>query len=161
MNEETFARIHIMDLIKGILILEIILTHFCSSETALKYYFAFWVDRAVPMFMIISGYVSAKSMEKKGITSIDQAYKLSVILPKFIRYTIPLLLVFPIEWGCMLLTQEVHTVNPYIIFINFVQGGTGPGSYYYPLMIEFLIIFPVIYFIVKAGGYMDSYYALP
>lgn len=31
----------------------------------------------------------------------------------------------------------------------FLQGGLGPGSYYYPIMLQFIFLFPIIFFIVK------------
>lgn len=31
----------------------------------------------------------------------------------------------------------------------FLEGGFGPGSYYYPIMIQFIFVFPLIYFVVK------------
>ena len=35
------------------------------------------------------------------------------------------------------------------IFSAFLRGGFGPGSYYYPIMIQFIFYFPVIYAIVR------------
>ena len=31
----------------------------------------------------------------------------------------------------------------------FLQGGIGAGSYYYPVMMQFIFLFPIIFFIVK------------
>lgn len=35
------------------------------------------------------------------------------------------------------------------IGVTFFYGGFGPGSYYYPVMIQLVFVFPIIYFIVK------------
>lgn len=33
--------------------------------------------------------------------------------------------------------------------LGFLTGGYGPGSYYYPVMIQFIFVFPMIYLIMK------------
>ena len=35
---------------------------------------------------------------------------------------------------------------------NYLCGGWGPGSYYYPLMIQFVFVFPIIYFVIKENS---------
>jgi len=42
---------------------------------------------------------------------------------------------------------------PFELVKGFIVGGFGPGSYYYPMMIQFVFIYPVIYFIVKKFEY--------
>jgi peptidoglycan/LPS O-acetylase OafA/YrhL len=37
----------------------------------------------------------------------------------------------------------------YNMLVKFIDGGSGPGSYYYPIMIQFIFVFPFIYSIVK------------
>ena len=49
-----------IDVLKGICIIFVIITHYNWSNAArLKYFFPFWIDMAVPIFMIISGYENA------------------------------------------------------------------------------------------------------
>lgn len=51
-----------VDFIKGICILFIIITHHSWSKAEMsKYLFPFWIDMAVPLFMIISGFVYSES----------------------------------------------------------------------------------------------------
>lgn len=43
-----------------------------------------------------------------------------------------------------------HSISQ--IFWIYLVGGQGPGSYYYPCMIQFIFLFPVIFFIVRKHG---------
>ena len=55
-----------IDVIKGICILLVILTHFDWIEAErLKCFFPYWMNPAVPIFMIISGYVFTESYKKR------------------------------------------------------------------------------------------------
>lgn len=38
--------------------------------------------------------------------------------------------------------------------LDFLDGGYGPGSYYYPLMIQLIFVFPIIHFIVRKYQYL-------
>lgn len=106
---------------------------------------------AVPVFMLISGYVYALSYKRNGIEWIEEAYLLKNVVGKMIRYTIPFIVAFAIEMFWLVFTDRFSfpldgALNPEQLFL---QGGLGPGSYYYPLMMQFIFIFPVIYFIVE------------
>lgn len=103
---------------------------------------------AVPVFMIISGYVSTLSMDYNGIISLESAYNCKTILGKFLRYTIPFIVAFAIDVLFRLVIQKAD-----LYFFDtvklFLYGGNGPGSYYYPVMVQFIFVFPIIYFLIK------------
>lgn len=62
-----------LDIIKAFCILFVIITHdTISEETRQRFLFNFWIDMAVPLFMIISGYVYAASFERNKISEIGQ-----------------------------------------------------------------------------------------
>lgn len=142
-------RNNFLDVMKGVCILLVILTHFDWVEAQrLQYLFPYWMNPAVPVFMIISGYVSTESYKRKNIESFKQAYTLKGILDKVIRYTVPLLMVYIIEVPLkMIVFDKVLSVGE--ILNQLWQGGFGPGSYYYQYMIQFIFLFPLIYFIIK------------
>lgn len=51
-----------LDVVKGICILMAIFTHYdWSDKQRILLLFPFWIDMAVPVFMVITGYVSALS----------------------------------------------------------------------------------------------------
>ena len=52
---------------------------------------------AVPIFMIISGFVYSKSFDANKIVSIENAYAFPNIYKKVMRFTIPFIIAFLIE----------------------------------------------------------------
>lgn len=87
-----------IDVIKGICIIFIIVTHFSWNENErLQYFFPFWINMAVPIYMIISGYVYSLSYRKRNIDKICEAYLLRNTVDKILRYTIPFSVAFFIE----------------------------------------------------------------
>ena len=90
---------------------------------------------AVPFFMLVSGYVYTKSFQKNGIETLDSAYNKKYLLKNLIRYTIPYFIAFMIDF-CVQVFLYIR--NPTVMkrfFVHeialFLQGGNGPGSYYY------------------------------
>lgn len=144
-------RNHTIDFLKGICIIFVIITHYgWTDEECLRYLFPFWIDMAVPFFMAISGYVYSKSYIKHGIDSIGNAYTYRNIYNKIVRYTVPFVIAYVIE-----LIFFTFRDNPYgidgieSIIINFIDGGIGPGSYYYPVMLQLVFSFPLIFFAIR------------
>lgn len=71
-------------------------------------------------------------------------YAWEMIKPKLIRFLVPFFTVCLIE--IVLLVIEDKHINPPRIFL---LGAYGPGSYYVPIMIQLLVIFPIIYKLVE------------
>lgn len=93
-----FTRNHTIDLLKGICILFVVVTHFSwMGRERLVAGFPFWIDMAIPIFMLISGYVNGLSYKRKEIKSLDEAFSVKNWLKPFIRYTIPFLIIFFLE----------------------------------------------------------------
>lgn len=62
----------LLDILKGLCILFIIVTHAgWSDQQILNMLFPFWIGQAVPVFMMISGYLYTKSLEKNGVLSTE------------------------------------------------------------------------------------------
>ena len=70
-KEKQLGRNSVIDIIKGICILFVIITHYqWTNEQRLMLLFPFWIDMAVPLFMIFSGYLSALSFYKRNFNMI-------------------------------------------------------------------------------------------
>ena len=139
-------RNHAIDVLKGVAILFIIITHFQWSELErLKMGFPFWIDMAVTTFMVISGFLYARSFESKGIDTFEKAYKPKLIVEKMLRFTIPFAIAFLVE-AVYIITMVPNTHNMVLVFL---QGGIGAGSYYYPIMMQFIFLFPIIFFVIR------------
>lgn len=153
---EENKRNHSIDCIKGICILFIIITHFAwTDREKLQYLFPFWIDMAVPIFMIISGFVYSKSYAKHGIVTLGNAYHLKNVLNKIIRYTVPFALIFALEEMALIFLGRGHDI--FQVIKAFISGGDGRGSYYYPVMIQFIFYFPVLYILIKKYDFKGLY----
>lgn len=143
-------RNHMIDILKGVCIIFIILDHYTGwGETMrLQLLFPYWITMAVPVLMILSGYVYSLSYERHNILTLKDAYRPKFIIEKFIRYTIPFLIAYLLEFAISAFDNGI-----WVILSTWIKGlftgGWGPGSYYYPIMVQFIFVFPVIYFIIK------------
>lgn len=152
------ARNRSVDLLKGILAVFVITLHFNFPESVVKTYtYQFLVNKAVPMFIFVSGYVSALSYEKKGIRDFESAYGKDNLTGRLTRLLIPFALFFMAE-QILFRVIGLYKVNIFeygilALFFDFLTGGKGQGSYYIPIMIQFTFLFPVIYFCIKKRGF--------
>lgn len=153
-SENTIAkdrRNHSIDVLKGLAIIFIILTHFDNygdDSARLRFLFPFWISMAVPIFMVISGYVNSQAYVNHRVESAKDGYELFGLLKKLIKYTIPFCMIFIFEQIIKTIETGTEPSARYLI-ISFVKGGIGKGSYYYPILIQFVFIFPIIYLLVK------------
>lgn len=91
-------RIPIVDILKAVSIILVLIGHTGWEESQRNILgFPFWVDMAVPVFMILSGFVFALQFDKHGIKSIDEAYSREYILKNLLRFLIPFLPVYLLE----------------------------------------------------------------
>lgn len=145
-----------IDLLKGICILFVITTHFNWSERETLYGgFPFWIVMAVPVFILISGYVYTNSYLRKNVETLDQAFSIEIWFKSFLRYTIPFLIVYIIEVIINIILTALGRISiPWYDYLaGIFIGGWGPGSYYFPVMIQFLFFFPFIFIAIKKFGW--------
>ncbi len=143
-----------IDILKGILIIFVIVSHFpFGIAVEQQYLFPFWIAMAVPCFMVISGYVSGLSYRKKGVINFAEAYKPMVMVQKVLRFVIPYTIAFVAQWIVFRIfrvyTVGVRTYGILALFFDYLRGGKGQGSYYFPIMIQFLLVFPIVYLCIR------------
>lgn len=163
-DENGSNRIVILDILKFSCIVMVIVTHYeWTDEQRRQLLFPYWIDMAVPVFMLISGYLGAMSFERHKIDDIKKSYNRYFILAKVLRYAIPFSVVFIVEviadffiksiinteWNCAFQPSVAGLIKFYI------NGGAGPGSYYFPVMLQFVFLFPGIYFAVRKKKHME------
>ena len=152
------SRIRNIDFLKGILAIFIVTLHFGFPEGfPIKVVFPYTVSMAVPMFMFISAYLSTVSFNRNGIETLADAYKRDFIIPKLLRIIFPFVIYFIAE-QIMLRVWHIYTVGIFkygivALFFDFLTGGAGQGSYYFPVIIQFILLFPLIYFGIKKHGF--------
>lgn len=116
-----------LDFTKGILILLICFTHYTSDIVGfdLKYGFPFWVDLAVPMFMIISGYLWSVSYTLKEYENLSETYSPYEILKKLGRFLIPFSIIYIAEiliYVCSENDESLSAIVKSIIKIILQEG---------------------------------------
>ena len=98
-NTRHIQNFYHVDFLKGLCILFVVITHSSwSNMQRLNYLFPFWINMAVPIFMIVSGYLYAHSYSSKEIYNLEQAYRMADIIRRCIRYIVPIFLIIMIEY---------------------------------------------------------------
>lgn len=147
MAQKTANRESIIDLLKGICILLVCFTHFAWKDAQRRMLlFPWWVDMAVPVFMVLSGYVYEKSLERRNAVNLSQLFAPSEMLKKAMRLTVPVLITYVLT---LIWDATQNSEIPYDIFLTFLRGGRGQGAYYYPVMMQTILVLPVIGIVVK------------
>lgn len=150
--QSEIKRNHMADIVKGICSIFVVTTHFAWSDAERRFFlFPFWIDMAVPAFMIISGYANAVSFEKKRTDSLRKAYAPQNIADKFIRYTRPFAAVYCLEALLMIAKYGAGLESGWLT--GWISGGFGPGSYYFPILVQLIFLFPLIYFLIRRYGH--------
>ncbi len=138
---------HTIDVIKGIAIILVMITHYEWTEDQRKIFvFPFIINMAIPIFMVITGYVYSLSLQKNGVKHLEDAYPRCMILRRVVRYTLPVVVV--VLWE---LVDPHFSINLDLLEkIRWMIDGTiGKGSYYYPVMMQLIFVFPLIYFLIE------------
>ena len=137
-------RNHTIDVLKGVCIIFVIITHCNFSDSQrLWLLFPFWIDMAVPIFMFVSGYLWALSYKKHKLNDLKSCYNRELIIKKLFRFILPFLIAFFVEETLLIIYNKSFGIKNFLL--DFICGGVGPGSYYTPLMIQLILLFPLIY----------------
>ena len=140
-----------LDIVKGAATVMVLITHYnWSDKWRLNLLFPYWVSMAVPLFMIITGYLSAASLERSGVKTLRAAYELKPLFKKIARYTLPFLYMYIVE--IIIRSLSGNMPSPLSVLVYFFGGGFGEyGTYYFPVLIQITLIFPLIFFVVRSN----------
>lgn len=142
-------RIWQMDYMKAICIFFVIITHYGLTYTEQIRNNIFWllgINMAVPVFIIISGYMQGLSCDKNHIATIREYYSFSNIKRKLASIIYPFLIIYFIE--CMQF-YRMNSLSIKFFLYGLFSGGYGPGSFYPLIMIQLILIFPILFFSIK------------
>ena len=154
--EKNKKRNYAVDILKFICIILVIMTHSgFSDEQRLILGFPFWIDMAIPIFMIISGYLWTKSNIKSNRYTIKELYNIKFLIKKALRFIIPFFVALIIEEVVIGVYNNQFDIKS--VIKNFIIGGQGPGSYYTPIMLQFILLFPLIYLCMKKVPAIRNY----
>lgn len=132
-----------IDYLKTCAIVMIITQHSLSNSIIQKIGGAFYISQAVSIFIILSAYNFANSYNRINVITIIDCYRTNT-LKKISRILVPFIIMFLIE---LLILLTINTnISLYELLIAFITGGYGPGSYFTPIMIQLILIFPLLYY---------------
>lgn len=125
------------DLCKSVAILLVIVTHMnvFSNGLCRKTILYFVINQAVPLFMIVSGFLLSASYCKSvcsGNMPLGRWYA-----RRFLRLLPFCLIVLIIE--ALFIGKDVSLLH------FFLQGGDGPGAYYICCIVQVVLIFPLLF----------------
>lgn len=131
-----------LDVLKGLMAILVIVSHsfFAKKYRETMVIFPVVIDMAVPVFLIISGYVNSY------IFISDEYYSKKNIFKKLLRVLLPFAGIVVGEVIYWVLSGLESSRN---IIINIVFPRWGDGGYYPIIMIQFILIFPQIYKLSK------------
>lgn len=135
--------------IKALCIMAVIFTHYnFTSFQRMHVIFPFLIETAVPFFMVISGFNYTNSYLRRGITTLSQMYNIKELLKRIERLVVIFIPFVLFQW--FYIAPIKHYKHSFLhLFIN---GGFGPGSYYFPVMLQLIVLFPLIYMLIKKQG---------
>lgn len=150
------SRLMSIDYLKAIAIVLVIVNHSLTDIKRLKLGGPFWISMAVPIFMIISGFTYSMSSERRSINTFGQYFNRDLMKTRLSRLIIPYLIIFILELlFIFIVTIKFPSINIDIklpISLLFLSGGIGPGSYYFPIVIQLLFLFPFMLFFFKKSN---------
>ncbi|RSD35195.1 MAG: acetyltransferase, fucose-4-O-acetylase [Methanohalophilus sp.] len=116
----------------------------------------FHIWQAVPIFIIIAGYVGALSYKRHQNSTLLQLYSIRLLSRRIKRIIVPFIVVFTIQiiYIYIYIYPDVGPIQITNIITSFISGGHGPGSYFVPLIIQHILILPILYvWIIKYPKY--------
>lgn len=160
-NDTQVQRDYFLDLLKGICVFFVILHHAVmlpymfgrSFPTYKELGFPFYVYQAIPIYLIISGYVWTLGYEKKHINKWYEPFKPLELLRKFLRILIPFTLAFcadMIIYASLGLFNWIPQVEESSWWQMFLLGGLPEfGAYYIMICFQLVFIIPLFYALIK------------
>lgn len=150
-----------IDLVKFLAIVAVILLHSVSKEALLKSFAPFHIWQAVPLFMLVAGVNSALASRGR-IADLRAQYSKA----KFAKYVKRLMLPYVIFFVCQILYAiyvDGRRLDLPYVFERFISGGSGPGSYFVPLFVQHVLVFPAFLWvqnkISKSDGNLILFWA--
>ena len=125
---------HSLDFVKGFAIICILLNHSLEADIRQRILFHVWGLPAVPLFLLIQTF----HFYKKGFEEIH--FPLLKLWTRVIR---PFLIVEFLIAAFLIVKDPTGDVID-LLKSNFYWGGTGPGSYYVWIYLQFAIILPML-----------------
>lgn len=147
-ENEMSDRMWQLDYLKAVAIIFVILLHSTWTEAQRAcIFFPYGINLAVPVFMYVSGYVNMRSYERRTTDTIVDWIR-ERLIKQVMQLYLPFIFPFCLELWYMCVYKNLS-----VTFLGamklFLLGGFGPGSYYVSILLQFAMVFPILFYIVK------------
>ncbi len=134
-----------INILKAVAIIMVIILHNHTPYTQNNIFFVFCIGMAVPIFMLITGFNYTNSALIRPFICVKDYIK--TFVHRYVRLTLPFMVILLIEWFF-----NIRNIQHHHFTTAYINGGVGPGSYYYPVMLQIILIFPIIFYVLKKFG---------
>lgn len=139
-EKQSRQRIVQLDYIKAMSILMVVLTHGAFTDADRERpIFVFLINMAMPLFMLVYGYVRTMTDRKKQASRKSKAV---AWIKKIYNILVPACIAFVIELSLMYLFNGHLPAD--LLRLLWEEGGIGPGSYYVPILLQLLLLYPIL-----------------
>ena len=136
-----------IDVLKGLAIIFVILLHalrsFWIKIDILTYSYAFLIQYAIPIFMILLGITYTLSFKNHKYKSLKECYSKEYFKRKFKRIVLSYFVIYIIA----LIIQIIFFESKFneLMKIGYIPNSRF-GNYFFLILIQFIIIFPLVYY---------------
>ncbi|OGY16985.1 MAG: hypothetical protein A2784_04065 [Candidatus Chisholmbacteria bacterium RIFCSPHIGHO2_01_FULL_48_12] len=136
-----------IDLLKGLAIIAVLLWHSVPLDIQQQTLFEFHVGQSIPIFLVLMGLNYGMSFARKKYHR-GVIYPRQFLFKQLKRFGIPFLLAFAASlivgyWRFLLTGMNRLRLNRYLLLGRLPSP--GPGNYYISALIQFILIFPLLY----------------
>ena len=151
-------RINQVDLLKGLAIISVILIHTFPDELLALIGAPFYLWQAVPVFLLLAAFTGSLVYTSRNRKNLSDLYDPSLLARRFRRILLPFSLIWVIQVVVILylLPGDLSLHTRYVtlfasgipgIAANFFSGGSGPGNYFIPVILQQILLLPVFYWL--------------
>ncbi len=137
----------IIDYLKALAIILVIINHSLPLWARDNWAFFYIVRMAVPIFVLVSGYNFAGSLSRAN--SLSAWYRPERLVKKMKTYLLPMFGVFVLWLIKGLIFGHITLLE---ILKRFVLQSYGQGAYYFWIIVQLYLIFPILYYLIKKHG---------
>ncbi|MBQ8164602.1 MAG: acyltransferase family protein [Clostridia bacterium] len=132
-----------IDILKSIAIFFVIVSHIrFSSDIKVFMLFPFWIDMAVPIFMILTAVNYTNSCLRKNIYNLKDCYSFKSVSKQLLRI-LPLYIILVLFEVLMSNQGILHTIK-----LMLTNSSFSPGAYYPIVFLQIIFILPIIYILI-------------
>lgn len=149
MKTDKLAQSHIaeIDLLKGLCIFTVIFIHTVPRSLMYDGLFPFHLWQAVPIFIILLGFNAARSAERKGLGTLFDFYNKAYFRKYFSRFIVPVFVTFAMSLLMAFWLGKTPYFGSFTLLAKFPM--TGPGNYYVGIVLQFILVFPLVFVFFK------------